>query len=252
MLAHLRADADVCKLGGSIVLPNDEAASALRAAGWRQVTTEYRRARPYRIYLKRAGGVAALLNAAFSPTERWLRNGARRRSKHVAGEWEWQWQPSVTFDMRFDRLWDELPKQGRVIAVRNAAYLTWRYARHPATRYELLEVTQRGQLRAYALISVHDRIVSVTDFVCANAIAARYLRFAVVARWADDVGIDAVQVRMTEPSWMTHEFHTRSGFMRRKDQVPVLWNDGAANDANPLSNKLSAGDWFLTWGDKDI
>ena len=38
-------------------------------------------------------------------------------------------------DEEFDTLWQRADKRGRLLGVRNARYLRWRYEQHPLTRY---------------------------------------------------------------------------------------------------------------------
>jgi hypothetical protein len=134
-----------------------------------------------------------------------------------------------------------------VLGCRDAGYLRWRYEVHPEKRYELLEVASNGRLRAYGIMERYEGVLFLTDYCCVDDSSGDALFEALIEHAAADRSLQAVHVRQTEPPWMTRRFRLADGFVRRVDQVPVLWS---GND--PSRPGRTRGQWFMTWGDKDI
>ncbi len=61
------------------------------------------------------------------------------------------------FDGRFDRLWRAVRSGYQVIGLRDAATLTWRFRRHPGSRYRVSTLSEERELRGYIVTSVVPR-----------------------------------------------------------------------------------------------
>jgi len=61
------------------------------------------------------------------------------------------------FDDRFDRLWQAVRSDYQVIGLRDAATLTWRFRRHPGSRYRVSTLSEGRELRGYIVTSVMPR-----------------------------------------------------------------------------------------------
>jgi len=74
------------------------------------------------------------------------------------------------FDARFDSLWARASGSFGVIAVRDRAYLTWRYGRRPGAPYAILALERGGALAGYAVLAVREhggvRRGRVADLLC--------------------------------------------------------------------------------------
>ncbi len=57
-----------------------------------------------------------------------------------------------SFDARFDRLWQKVSPVYPVIAVRDSAYLNWRYAKEPGGRYVFFAAEKEGKIRGYIIV----------------------------------------------------------------------------------------------------
>lgn len=68
-------------------------------------------------------------------------------------------QVELSFDERFDDLWERVCRGYDCLAIRNAAALRWRFAHHPTDAYTLLtlEADSSGELRGYAVLEVVER-----------------------------------------------------------------------------------------------
>ncbi len=248
MLSHLASDKRVRQMFATMVLPNAGASGPLLAAGWRQVASEVRRVRLFAPGSQRIPG----LTAAFEPVSRLaeyvLRHPWTRR--RLPRGWSWAVGPPTCFDRRFDELWKLLPKAGHVLSERSAKYLTWRFAMHPTDEFDVLELYHLGELRGYAVIGRFADVASTVDFLCVGSHGGVALASALVEWCARQRELKSVQVRFTEPTWMNAAWNLRNGFVKRRDQVPVLWRENLTSDHLPRIHEMR--DWFLTWGDKDI
>ena len=61
------------------------------------------------------------------------------------------------FDDRFDRLWQAVHSDYQVIGLRDAATLTWRFRRHPGSRYRVATLSEGREMRGYIVTSVVPR-----------------------------------------------------------------------------------------------
>jgi Acetyltransferase (GNAT) domain len=61
------------------------------------------------------------------------------------------------FDDRFDRLWRAVRSDYPVIGLRDAATLTWRFRRHPGSRYRVATLSDGRELRGYIVTSAVPR-----------------------------------------------------------------------------------------------
>ena len=59
----------------------------------------------------------------------------------------------TSFDEQVDKLWNEASKQYRLLVVRNAKYLNWRYARKPQSNYVILTIERNCKLEGYVVLS---------------------------------------------------------------------------------------------------
>jgi GNAT superfamily N-acetyltransferase len=141
-------------LRACIVLPNDEVARPLERAGWRGVTAIARFVKIIDIgpRLQRRFGSRWLVLAAarvinflarYASMDGWRRHRMSFQSVEIS-----------EFDQGFDQLWHEIPKHGRIMALRDRDYLNWRYHEHPTVRYRVFVVRQAQRLRGYIVFHV--------------------------------------------------------------------------------------------------
>jgi len=58
-----------------------------------------------------------------------------------------------SFNERIDKLWKKASKQFRLIIVRNAEYLNWRYVRKPHSKYAILTVEKNCGIEGFVVLS---------------------------------------------------------------------------------------------------
>lgn len=247
MLAFLAQHEALRALRACVVLPNDEVTGALRHAGWREVTTIRRfvavlDTRP--IFDRRlqsgalarlaAKGANALLRAAFA------RSRVDNSTAAVGA--------GAAFDERHTVLWRAVASSGRVVAVRDCAYLTWRFVQHPVVAHRTFELCDGGRLAGYIVFHLEGDLVVVDDYLALDCAVAMRLHTA-FRRWLSDAGLGTkLQVRTNCDGFLALPWW-RLGLIRRSDLQRVMILDPHARDASPIH---AAGRWHITPSDKDV
>ncbi len=235
------------KLHGCLVLPNEQAARPLMKAGWNEVQRIGRRVK----LLDVSSRIDRWLGPTLGNMIAWPMNRAlelasfehlyRRRSTFTAAV-------LTRFDERFDRLWQNTDKRGRVIGVRSLAYLRWRYERHPLNIYKVFALLEGDELHGYAVYRVDGSVCHVDDiFYRGSEGCVATLLSMLMKRLREESTASSVVVNINESVFAFP--WRRFGFVRRADFQHVLTADGGADNA--LTAARHAG-WHVTAGDKDV
>ena len=249
MLEYAQQDAAIQSLHACLVLPNDEAFRSLERAGMSTATTIARFVKVLDAgprLEKRFGSswpVAGFARAINIFTQFTSLDGLyARRGPYQTSE-------ISDFSQEFDELWRELPKQGRILALRNRIYLDWRYRQHPTVHYRIIAVYSEQRLRGYIVFHLADRIAVIDDFLAVEAKAGiRVIKdFLNLVR---RVGIATdIYVRFNTKSHFSMPW-SRFGFVRRPDFQRVMVN--VIQSEKQRSPLFDESDWFVTAGDKDV
>lgn len=153
------------------------------------------------------------------------------------------------FDARHDRLWERLPKDGRIISVRNAAYLRWRFERHPLHRFQTFELARDAELCGYFTLHVESATAVVDDFCALDRPSADVLLRQVLRelRRSRDSGRFALQV--SQGFWPAMVW-SRYGFFAREDRQSSAWT--LSDGAPPVDPAVMEMAWHVTMADKDV
>jgi len=229
--------------------PNAKMQLIHERAGHSPVGSMVRYAKPLRVepYLRNRLGNRALAAAAGKLVDAGcglLRLGRRHRYNHDV-----QVAEAPTFDNRFDTLFDRAAGVRRVVGVRDARYLHWRYAENPLYRTHAALAEENGQLRGYAVFSVEDDVLQVRDILAApNGPTERDL----VARLIEH----GRRRRLTSISVVVLEGHpivdtlNTFGFSRRIDSSQMF---GYARETDCLRDVIfDPGAWLVSVGDRDV
>lgn len=164
----------------------------------------------------------------------------------------------VQLDARFDELWERIAPRVDIACVRDAAYLEWRYARHPEFSYEILAWPRSGALRGYLVWRPVARFGLQTAFVCDLATApddsqAARLLLRTAARRARGVGAQALALL----SWPGSPAH--GACARATLPVPRLLFPQTnvfsviSHRTTPSTQALCTRErWWIGWGDSDV
>lgn len=249
MIEFIGSDPQVsASLSGLLVLPNDEAAGAFRRAQWSEKARIRRHIRIVDVgsrLRRHLGGSKAvgLLSNVGNTLLKW-QAGARTSPPDAQAKLI----DTVGFKSEYDVFWEALSKRGRILSMRDAAYLNWRYAEHPLLSYRLFELRSHGALQAYAVFHVVDEVAVVEEYLATDALAGARLVSELVSVVRETGVASCIQVAFADDGafgvpWARH------GFFRRDDFQPVLVHAGREGAA---LLRFPGENWFVTAGDKDV
>jgi hypothetical protein len=166
------------------------------------------------------------------------------------------------FDARFDDLWAAAAPKA-VAVVRDAAYLTWRYAQQPLGLYTAVTVERRGVLAGFMVLSSrdvaeHGALAIAEWLVMPDDAAAVEALLAAGRHRALALGCSQLQC------WMLpqHDFYVQA--LRRAGFIywPLRFVPGALRYSTPFIIRTQPGvalqpdpaqltNWYVTMGDHD-
>ena len=163
--------------------------------------------------------------------------------------------PVEQFDKAFDAFWERIRGRQRVMVVRDATYLDWRFRQIPLRRYECLQAAVDGKLAGYIVLRVAEiaglQGGLIVDFVVdpppAGERAGRALLAQTTARFAGEE-LDLLASLML-PHAPEYGLLRRAGFWPLpRPLLPQRFRLVARN--GPEVHDLRH--WFLTMGDYDV
>jgi len=249
LLQFLQQDSTFQSLRACVVLPNDEATRPLERAGWVNVTSISRFVKiidfgprlqnwfgSWRPVMATAHAINFL--SRFASMDGWCRHHASYQSKEI-GE----------FDQDFDELWCEIPKYGRIMALRNREYLNWRYREHPTVNFRIFTIRQVQRLRGYIVFHVDAEVAVIDDFLAAEVAAGSWMIKEFLEHVRRTRLASGIQVRYNADSFFVPPW-ARFGFVRRPDTQRFMVSEPKAD--RRLSPAFDGARCFVTAGDKDV
>ncbi len=234
--------------------PNEQARALYARAGYHELGAMVRyvailRHARYVARIVHRPGIARVLASALDVV-RGLRcaRAARRFDQELRLEW------LDDADERFDTLWHAACRERVLLATRDAAWLRWRYVRHPGCRCELVALVDRrasGTLRGYAVIEpdeddareIHVRDVLARprdlDAMFALLVDALHARGATKLAFCYLGSRDVVDVL------------TSHGFQVRGSKRHVYVDAGQRLSETERARLRDRESWYLTDFDKD-
>jgi GNAT superfamily N-acetyltransferase len=151
-----------------------------------------------------------------------------------------------------DAIWEQAGADYPIVVIRDRAYLTWKYERHPLWKYRILLASKAGRPLGYATFRLREGPSGPTGVVqeifaprAASAVRRALLRAAV--RSARAGGADAVKVLATDSAVV--EDLRREGFLRVRSSPGFFVPRQAGLDGPGI---LDPRCWYLTGGDSDL
>lgn len=235
------------KLYGCVVLPNEGAARALRRSGWRDASPIRRFAKVLDFRSRFAHRSAANpLRTLARPIDLLLRRftyeGVYRQGSH-------QCALVSHIGDAFDEVWNKADKQGKVLAVRNARYLRWRYQHHPLNSYRVLAIMDRGEQCGYAMYRLAGGVCFVEDvFTRDPGREAAHVIGLLLKHLREQSHVSSVSVSINR-SPLNFPWR-RFGFSRRADFQRVMTSHGSPAATGSTAHPTEG--WHITAGDKDV
>jgi hypothetical protein len=166
------------------------------------------------------------------------------------------------FDARFDDLWATAAPKA-VAVMRDAAYLTWRYAQQPLGLYTAVTVERRGVLAGFMVLSSrdvaeHGALAIAEWLVMPGDAAAAQALLAAGRRRALALGCSQLQCWMLPQHDLYVQALRRAGFI----YWPLRFVPGALRYSTPFIVRTRPGvalqpdpaqlaNWYVTMGDHD-
>jgi len=229
-------------------LPNERAQPLFVRAGYHELgrMVRYVRVLRHAPYVRRlipvnaiARGVGAVLDFVV---------GARYRLRHrrTARGFDLVWLDTV--DERFDALWERARDSYMLVGRRDPSWLRWRYLLFPQSRARIAALVERGDIRAYALVTENEGVAHIRDLFGSLghldqllALLLRELR----ARAAASASFEYLGSDRIVSLLAAHGFRARSTNRR------VFVAPGAALSTDERALVTSPSAWHLTEYDED-
>jgi GNAT acetyltransferase-like protein len=201
--------------------------------------------------------------------QRWVGSPALARAVGAVGDAAWRLVapraraprraeilPLVRFDERFDELWSRHRGLARVIQVRDARHLEWRYLAARLFDYHAFEVRVAGRLEGFFVLRALElfdlpfgALVECFPFPLVDEVVTRdVLGFA--ERWMRERGA-AFLTALVPPGQVRHL--SRFGFLKVPDRLNLRrWYLGARSSGAAAPVLRDVASWHVTYGDADI
>lgn len=202
----------------------------------------------------RRQGLGVLKRAAAVPALSFIRSRAIRKARAVPdSDAGIEVRDVPEFDSTLDGAWLSMTKSYEIAACRDAAFLNWKYTRHPVLKYRLVVARQKGTPRGYIVWRMplaggkEDRAVIVDHLVARGDLEALQAMTATVILEARGGGAESLSVMTTQPAAV--KLFRSFGFLPRRGSHSWV----IANWENRIPREwLGALDpWHVTLGDSD-
>lgn len=198
-------------------------------------------------YLERRGKSRAAAGVISSIVDPVLRLGGRefrRRRRHKVHVCS-----PARFDERFDRLFERAAPRLRIVGVRDARFLNWRYAECPLYESHLITAENGDELSGYLVFTVEDGVGLIKDvFPPGDDATAEDLISAMIGegrrRGLASLSFTALESNPLLPIIAAY------GFRKRADSSQMFAY--ARPDAPWRDAVLDKEAWYLTVGDRDV
>lgn len=147
----------------------------------------------------------------------------------------------------FDELWREMRTRHRVIAVRDAAAIEWRYRANPSEQYRILQRVVGGTLRGYAVLKRYKDDLHIVDLLALDDETGVALVHTAISH-ATAEGATAVSMWLG----LHHPLHLELERIGFQNDVPVTYLGARVLDPALTATLGDYRDWYVTMGDSDV
>jgi hypothetical protein len=158
--------------------------------------------------------------------------------------------PGNSFGNEFDDLYQRVCQRYPVMAVRDSAFLHWRFTKNPGVKdFRIFCLEETGRFQGYAVIGFEKSAARIMDMLIdGDRLAMRSMLLGVI-RWLRANRLCTLSLRATASSLILMEARPL-GFLfqdRRDAGVAVYTADSA-----PLATLMDEKNWFMTPADRDV
>lgn len=238
------------QLSGGIVIPNDDAARPLEKAGWDEAGIIERYVKILDVSdrlsnVNKGARWTAILAGIINQVMRWT---SYEQLSQIITSSDLEGAVVGEVDSRFDDLWHRSDKRGRILGVRNAAYLRWRYQNHPTNRYLIFTLSQSTSLMGYVIYQMRDEKCIVEDLYAESGGRLTFQLLGQFLSHARGLGAHSITVNVNRSYF---RFPWRGfGFVKRLDSQRFMITATSSGIGIPHGSE-SYG-WHVTTGDKDV
>ena len=167
-----------------------------------------------------------------------------------AGAYDFSLVEEKSFGSEYDRLFERVLQQHRVIVQRDAAYLTWRFLRNPLYRATSFRMHAGAILKGYVLFHEAKGVAHVMELLVEGQQEERRLLVRALMRHLRKARVNVISLRLHDLNPML-AIAQQLGFRYRDDATSTVIT--YANAAQPhAATVLDGRNWFMTVGDRDI
>jgi hypothetical protein len=180
--------------------------------------------------------------------------------------WSWFWSRQTEVDHmvevhqvsqagpEFDALWQTLASDGLVSAVRDSAWVNWRYLTAPAYDYRVLLAERAGQPAGYAVYRLEEADGRQVGFIAelATPVAEATARHALINEVISRLRATRAETAVTlaVPDTQLYDAWRQAGFVPGRGAFTVQMVPLAS--MLPMDQLRQASKWFLAGGDFDV
>jgi hypothetical protein len=231
-------------------LPNERWGSRIGAAGWQRLFPLQWLVRPLRpeVFAARRFGLPWLRHARIVSRlwDRWMQSRLRRDPQIEYGE-------VSQADDRFDRIWEQCRSHAKFSAVRDSAWVQWRFLSSPTRQYEVVLACRNGEPIGYRALHVSKGADKTSAFLAeivtpdSDEAALDSLLWDAVAT-AYEAGADILGA-LAVPGTTLYASLRRAGFLRGP-AFDVHIVPFAANFS--IQQLRTPGNWHLSGAEFDV
>lgn len=163
----------------------------------------------------------------------------------------WQTKPEISlrnasdFDAEFQKFWDELPKENRILHDRSISALTWRYRNQPGGNYSIGKFYKGESFVGYVVTEMMEgNVCLLTDFLVASSSLVKPCLAAFLLEKLSDKSISTIRIALVDGSEFARGLWQLGFFPRSEIFFFQVYHpeDECIRDSSK---------WFVTAGDKD-
>ena len=153
------------------------------------------------------------------------------------------------FDGRFDRLWNVVKDDYRVISRRDQAHLSWRYAHNPTQKYQILACLQAREVAGYAVCKRYRDEFQVIDLLTVQRPEVAMALMSRAVQIARQQSLSGVSMWLN----VSHPLHWRLEKLGFRNGEPITYFVGRVlRPELPEAIVCDYRNWYLTMGDSDV